>query len=127
MGLMLVPARAEEEHTPLGKQMESLDDAFKGFRLETDAKKGATEARAAQMAVLKAAMEVPALVKEMPDGPEKDEAANTYRMMMGKLYISFCEVEKAFLKNDLESVTSIVDTLKKMKKEGHEKFVKEDE
>ena len=77
--------------------------------------------------VLKAAMEVPALVKEMPDGPEKDEAANTYRMMMGKLYISFCEVEKAFLKNDLESVTSIVDTLKKMKKEGHEKFVKEDE
>ncbi len=127
LGLMLVPAQADEEHTPLGNQMESLDDAFKGFRRETDAKKGATEARAAQVAVLKSAMEVPELVKAMPDGPEKDVAANDYRMMMGKLYLAFVEVEKAFLKSDLEAVTSIVDTLKEMKKEGHTKFIDEEE
>ena len=49
LGLMLVPARAQDkEETPLGKQMEAMDDAFKGFRRETDPVKGATEARAAQ-------------------------------------------------------------------------------
>lgn len=127
MALLWTPARAEEPETPLGKQMEAVDDAFKGFRRETDPVKGAKEARDAQLAALKAAAEIPELVKEMPDGPEKDKAANAYRMGMGKLYISLCEVEKAFLNNELEAVDSIVIELKKMKKEGHKEFMKEEE
>lgn len=128
MGLLLVPAvQAEEKHTPLGKQMEAVNDAFKGFRSETDPVKGAKEARDAQTGVLKAAMEVPELIGDMKDGPEKDKALNAYKTSVGKLYISLCEVEKAFLNNDLESVASIVDTIKKMKKEGHKEFMKEDE
>lgn len=127
MGLLFIPARAEEEQTALGKQMEAMDDAYKGFRRETDAAKGAKEAQIAQNAVLKAATEIPALIKEMPDGPEKDKAVNEYRTMMGKLFVSLCEVETAFLAGKIDEVAKIVDNLKEMKKSGHKKFVKEDE
>ncbi len=125
--LAWTPAYAEEPETPLGKQMEAVNDAFKAFRRETDPVKGVKEAREAQMATLKAAAEVPELVKEMPDGAEKDKAANAYRTQMGQMFISFCEVEKSFLNSDLESVKSIVDKLKKMKKEGHTEFMKEED
>ncbi len=127
MALLWTPAHAEEPETPLGKQMEAVDDAFKAFRRETDSGKGAKEARDAQMATLKAAAEIPELVKEMPDGPEKDKAANVYRTEMGKLFLQFCEVEESFLNNDLEAVKSIVDKLKKMKKEGHKEFMKDED
>lgn len=126
LALLWMPARAEE-HTPLGEQMESVDDAFKGFRRETDPVKGAKEARAAQMATLKASAEIPELIKEMADGPEKDKASNSYRMAMGQLFIAFCEVEKAFLNGEVEAVDSIVEKLKKLKKDGHKEFMKEDE
>lgn len=127
MGLLMVPASAEKEHTELGKQMESMDDAFKAFRRETDPVKGAQEARDAQTGALKAALEIPALIKEMPAGPEKDKAANEYRAAMGKLYVTLCEVEGAFLAGKTEEVAKIVDTLKDMKKSGHKKFMKKDD
>jgi soluble cytochrome b562 len=127
-GLMLAPAMAQdEEHTKLGEQMESVDDAFKAFRRETDVTKGAAAAREAQIATLKSAMEIPALVKEMPEGPEKAKAAAEYRKMMGKLYVTFCEVEEAFLNGKLEDVAKAVDSLKEQKKAGHDKFMEEEE
>lgn len=127
VGLFLTPAMAADDETPLAQQMESMNDAFKGFRRETDPVKGATEARAAQTAALKAALEIPIVVKEMPAGPEKDKAANEYRMMMGKLYIVLCEVEASFLTGKVDGVAKIVENLKELKKSGHEKFVKEEE
>lgn len=128
IGLMLTPAMAQdEEHTKLGEQMESMDDAFKAFRRETDATKGAAAAREAQTATLKSAAEIPALVKEMPEGPEKAKAAAEYRKMMGKVYVTLCEVEEAFLNGKLEDVAKAVESLKEQKKAGHEKFMEEEE
>lgn len=128
IGLTLIPVKAEEkEHTELGKQMESVSDAFKAFRKETDPAKGAALARDAQQGVLKAALEVPALIKEMPEGPEKVKAAVEYRKMMGKLFVSLCEVEEAFINGKMDEVAKLVNDLKEQKKSGHEKFVKEDE
>lgn len=124
LGMAWVPAMADD--TPLDKHMEAMDDAFKGFRRETDPVKGAAQARDAQLAALKAAAEVPVVVKEMPEGPEKAKALATYRKMMGKLFITLCEVEEAFLDNKIEEVTRIVGELKDQKKAGHEKFVKEE-
>ncbi len=128
LGLSVISARSAEEKdtTPLGKQMESVADAYKAFRKETDPVKGATRAREAQQGALKAAMEVPAMVKEMPEGPGKIKAAVEFRKMMGKLFISLCEVEEAFNNGKLDEVAKLVASLKDMKKEGHEKFVKED-
>jgi Cytochrome b562 len=127
LGLMLMPARGEEKETPLAKQMEAMNDAFKAFRAEKDPVKGAALAREAQQATLKSAMETPDLIKEIPDGPAKDKAAAEYRKMTGKLFVTFCEVEEAFLAGKVEDVAKIVAALKDMKKAGHEKFIKEEE
>ena len=128
LGLSVASARSAEEkdQTPLGKQMEAVSDAYKAFRKETDPVKGAALARDAQQGALKAAMEVPAMVKEMPEGPEKIKAALEYRKMMGKLFASLCDVEEAFNNGKLEDVAKIVNNLKDLKKGGHEKFIKEE-
>lgn len=115
-----------EEDTQLGKQMESMNDAYKAFRKETDPVKGATQAREAQKYALQSVSEIPALIKEMPEGPDKEKATLAYRKMIGKLYVSLCEVEEAFVNGKLDEVVKIVDSLKEMKKQGHEKFMKED-
>lgn len=126
VSLLIIPVRAEE-HSPLENQMEAMDDAFKGFRRETDPVKGATQARAAQEAALKSAMESPAIFKGMPAGPEKEKAAVEYRKMIGKLYVTFCEVEEAFLAGKIDEVAKIVDAIKELKKAGHDKFMEEEE
>ena len=128
--LVLVPARAQEKEkaeTPLGKQMEAMDDAFKGFRRETDPVKGAAQAREAQQAALKSATEVPAMLKAMPEGPEKAKAMAAFHKMIGKLYVTLCEVEEAFLNGKIDEVAKIVVSLKEMKKAGHDKFIEEEE
>jgi hypothetical protein len=128
VGLSWNPANAKEEpESELGKQMEAVDDAFKGFRRETDPVKGAAQAREAQNGALKAALEIPQVIKEMPEGSEKVKAIVEYRKMMGKMFVSFCEVEEAFLNGKLDDVAKIVGSLKEQKKAGHEKFVKEEE
>ncbi len=125
---MLMPAAAaEKEESPLAKQMESMDDAFKGFRRETDPVKGAAQAREAQQAALKSALEIPELLKAMPEGPDKVKALLEYRKMIGKLFVTFCEVEEAFLNGKMDEVAKIVSSLKEMKKAGHDKFIEEDE
>jgi soluble cytochrome b562 len=126
VGLLMTPAMAAEDETPLGKQMEAMNDAFKGFRRETDPVKGATEARVAQQAALKSAMEIPAMLKPMPEGPEKTKALLEYKKMMGKLYVTLCEVEEAFLNGKIDEVAKIVEALKEQKKAGHDKFVEEE-
>ncbi len=125
---MLIPARAEEkEPTALGKQMEAMNDAFKAFRKEADPVKGAAQAREAQAAALKGAVEVPQTIKDMPEGAEKAKAFAEYHKMIGKLYVTLCEVEEAFLNGKIDEVAKIVDSLKEMKKAGHKKFVKEED
>lgn len=126
-GLSLISVRADEkEHTELGKHMEAMNDAFKAFRKETDPVKGAAHAREAQSEALKAAVEIPAVIKDMPEGTEKVKALAEYRKMIGKLFVSLCEVEEAFLNGKIEDVATLVNGLKEEKKAGHEKFVKED-
>ena len=122
-------ARAEEEkdQTKLGEQMEAANDAFKALRRETDPLKGAAHAREAQQAVLKSLMEIPAMVVKMPEGPEKAKAAAEYRKMVGKVFVTFCEIEEAFLNGKTDEVPKLIDSLKEQKKTGHDKFVEEEE
>jgi hypothetical protein len=122
------PARAQDkEDTPLAKEMEKVDDAFKGFRRETDPVKGAKAAREAQEGVLKALAFTPALIEKMPAGEAKDKAIVAYRTQMGHLFVTFCEVEAAFVAKDLPGVAKLVDALKSAKKKGHDEFMEEDE
>lgn len=124
---LLGPAFAAEDHdvTPLGKQMEIFNDAYKAFRKETDPVKGAEQVREAQQAVLKGMGELPSLLAKMPDGRDKEMAAMQYRKMMGRLFVTLCEVEEAFLTGKTDDVARLVETLKEMKKAGHDKFMEE--
>jgi soluble cytochrome b562 len=119
-------AHAEEESTPLAKQMGTFDDAYKAFRRETDPVKGAGYAREAQAAVLKALTETPGILSKMPDDATRQKAAAEYRKMLAKVYVTLCEVEEAFIAGEIDKVSKLVDSLKEMKKAGHEKFMEEE-
>jgi len=124
---LVLPAHAEKkEETPLGKQMEAMGHALKGFRKETDPAKCAALAREAQQAVAKGLLELPELVNKMPEGPDKAKAAAEYRKMMGKVYVSLCEVEEAYLAGNAEEAGRILGSMREMKKAGHDKFMEDD-
>jgi hypothetical protein len=124
--LMTSPSfAAETDQSPLGKQMEAMNNAFKAFRSETDSAKGAAKAREAQAATLKSVLEAPSMLKSMPDGPAKAKALAEYHRMLGKLYVTFCEVEVAFLDSKFDEVAKIVGSIKEMKKAGHDRFIEE--
>lgn len=121
----LSPISAAED-SPLAKQMESVDDSYKAMRKETNAAKGASEARKAQQALIKTMGETPNLVAKMPAGPAKELAAAEYRKMIGQAYVALCEMEEAFLKGKPEEVAKITAALKELKKVGHGKFMEEE-
>lgn len=125
--LLLAPVcSAAEEGGPLAKQMEAFDDAYKAFRKEQDPAKGAGFAREAQTAVLKALAETPEILSKMPDDATRQKAAAEYRKMLGRVFVILCEVEEAFLAGETDKVAKLVDSLKEMKKAGHEKFMEEE-
>jgi soluble cytochrome b562 len=119
-----LPVCADE--TPLGRKMEAFDDSYKAFRKETDPAKGAAQAREAQELILKGIAELPALVAKMPDGEAKSKAVAEYRRMMGQLFVVLCEVEEAFLAGKIDEVAKLVDSLKEMKKTGHNRFMEDE-
>ena len=123
--LMFVqPSMADD--TPLGEQMEAMNDAYKAMRRETDPAKGAALAKTAQDAMVKGIVELPEMVKGMPDGPDKAKASAEYRKMMGSLISTLADMELAFLNKDMAKVKEIVESMRDMKKKGHEKFIEEE-
>ncbi len=124
--LMFVqPSMADD--TPLAKQMEAMNDAYKAMRRETDPAKGAALAREAQDAMIKGVVELPEMVKGMPEGADKAKASAEYRKMMGSLIATLADMELAFLNNDTAKVKEIVESMRDMKKQGHDKFMEEEE
>ena len=117
------PLHADD--TPLGKQMEEFNDAYKALRREEDPAKAAALTREAQQAVVKSLSELPSMVGKMPEGPEKAKAAAEYRLMMGKVYVTLCEIEAASLAGEMDKVAELVKGLRTAKKEGHDKFMEE--
>lgn len=122
---LVAPLHAEK-HTPLGEQMERFNDAYKALRKVEDPQKAAALTREAQQAVVKTLNEVPDLVSKMPDGPDKAKAAAEYRLMMGKVYVTLCEVETAYLAGDMDKAAELLRGLRSAKKEGHDKFMEDE-
>ena len=122
---LVAPLHAEK-HTPLGEQMEKFNDAYKALRNVEDPQKAAALTREAQQAVAKSLGEMPDLVTKMPDGPDKAKAAAEYRLMMGKVYVTLCEVESAYLAGDMDKASELLRSLRSAKKEGHDKFMEDE-
>lgn len=116
----------DKKETPLGKQMEAMNDAYKAIKKESDPVKGAALARTAQDALLKSLAETPKVVAELPEADRAKATAN-YRTMIAKAFVSFSEIEEAFLAKDLEKVKTLAEGLREMKKAGHDKYMDDDE
>lgn len=123
--MSIQPLTAEEDHTPLGEQMDLMNDAYKAFRREEDPEKGAALAREAQVAMIKAISELPEMLNGMPDSPEKSKASAEYRAMMGELITMLANIELAFIDGDLEKVKEGVTSMRRIKKSAHDKFIEE--
>ena len=122
-----LPIGAENApETPLGKNMESLSSTYKALRKETDPAKSAALARDAQQIVAKCLTETPALLAKMPAGATKAMAAAEFRKTLGKVFVTFCELEQAGLAGKTEDIAKCLESLKDLKKTGHEKFTEEE-
>lgn len=114
----------EDKHTPLEEAMEQTSDALKSLRKidKSDWAAGAKAARTAADGIRKGLEFIPALVKDMPDGKDKEKAIADYRRMMGLSYAALCELELAYLSEDQVKVDAASKKVKEGKKEGHKKY-----
>ena len=123
--LMFVLPTMADEDTPLGKQMDTMNDAYKAMRRETDPAKGAALAREAQDAMVKAITETPELVKALPEA-EQAKASAEFRKSMGLLIATLADMELAFLDGDMDKVKEVVTKMRESKKEAHNKFMEDE-
>ncbi|MFD2256067.1 cytochrome b562 [Luteolibacter algae] len=123
--LMLSQPTMADDDTPLAKQMEAMNDAYKAMRREKDTAKGAALAREAQDAMIKAISEVPTMVSDMPEGAPKSKASAEYRAMTGQLIAILANIEVAFLDGDTDKVAELVTEMRESKKVGHDRFIEE--
>ncbi|MCH7227821.1 cytochrome b562 [Haloferula sp. A504] len=124
--VVLAPAPAQADDTPLAEQMEILNDAYKAMRRTDDAAEGAKLAREAQAAVAKAFSMTPEFVEKGGHPAGKEKAMASYRMQTAQLLVVLCEIETAFLAEDLDKVKELITPLRESKKKGHDEFMEDE-
>ena len=117
------PVSADD--TPLGEQMEILNDSYKAFRRTDDPAEGAKLAREAQAAVIKGMSMTPEFLEKGGHSEGKEKAMISFRKQMAQLLITLCEVEEAFMAEDLDKVKELITPIKDSKKKGHDEFIEE--
>lgn len=115
-------ALAEKAQTALDKHMEGVSNVYKATKREEDGQKGAALAREAQLHLIKSFQETPKLVVKMPDGIQRQTAMAQYRKMISQALVVMCDLEKAFLANNLTEVAKLRDQLTEMRNQAHEQF-----
>ncbi|GEM_PF-383257 len=122
----VAPVDAAEEESPLGRQMDEISKALKSLRKLAKSEErwtaSAEQMRNAQAACIKAMALVPDRVEKMPAGTGKAKAVADYKRLLGLSLAALCELEVAFLEEDEKKVDGLLDEVKNVKKEGHEKF-----
>ncbi|MEJ6717560.1 MAG: hypothetical protein ACJAT6_000053 [Akkermansiaceae bacterium] len=119
---MLAPANADDDETPLGKQMETLSGSLKKLRKAETTEEKVALVLAAQAATIKTLAYLPMIFKDLKDEKEKAKATSGYKMLVGQTYVKLCELEMAYLAGDEDKADEIKGQLKDLKKEGHEKY-----
>ena len=119
---MLAPANADDDETPLGKQMEALSGSLKKLRKAETTEEKVALVLAAQAATIKTLAYLPMIFKDLKDEKEKAKATSGYKMLVGQTYVKLCELEMAYLAGDEDKADEIKGQLKDLKKEGHEKY-----
>lgn len=123
-------AQAADDEPPLAEAMDEMSGALKSLRrLARDPErwtKSAEAIRGGVDACIEAMKFVPAEIEAMADGPEKLKAMADSRRLMGLTLAAYCELELAFLAEDEAKADEIIEKLKDLKKEAHEKYNKDE-
>lgn len=123
MGLgMLAPVHADDDETPLGKEMEIVSGSLKKLRKAETTDEKVTLVQAAQASTIKSLEYLPYIFKDLKDAKEKAKATADYKMLIGQTYVKLCQLELAYLAGDEDKADEIKGELKDLKKEGHEKY-----
>ncbi|MFC7337709.1 cytochrome b562 [Haloferula chungangensis] len=126
LGALMPVMSVRADDSPVAKEMEVIDDAYKALRRTDDAAEGAKLARAAQAGVLKAITMTPEFIEAGGHAAGKEAGTVEYKKQMAQLFIIFCDVEAAFLAKDFDKVQELVGALKDSKKKGHEEFMEDE-
>lgn len=120
--LALLPLHAEDETTPLAEQMDGISSALKSLRKTEGWEAKAEVVRKAQEACLASLEHLPSTFEEIKDPKEKAKATADYKRLMTDAHSALCQLEIAFLDEDQDAVDEAMDLIKKIKKEGHQKY-----
>ena len=118
-----------DEDTPLEEKMEEVSDNLKGLRKATKDKDFATcleLVRDAQSKLLECFAYTPSLIEKMPEGKEKAMATANYKKTLAASYRTLCDLELAYISEDLDKIDDANDAVKKSRKTGHKEFIEED-
>jgi hypothetical protein len=124
VGVTGLTAGAGAAETPMGEAMGDASTALKSLRKlpKDDFKAAAAAVRTAHEALLKSMSYTAMMIKDMPDGLEKEKALADSRRIMGLSYAALCELELAYLEEDQEKIDAANAKVKETKKEGHRKY-----
>ena len=116
----------KKEPKDMAEAMDEMSGSLKMLRrLRRDpdrwVKSAAMVAKGSQ-AVILAMKFVPNEIGELPEGPDKIKALADSRRLMGLTLAGYAELELAFLAEDEEKVEEVLDKLKEIKAESHEKY-----
>lgn len=118
----------EEVHSALDEQMEVLDKGMKKLRrsLRKDDELEASLAIVVEMqkAALDSKSETPPMIDKISEG-DRASFAIGYRKEMANLVRTLLDMEIALLDGDSDKAQSIYESLKEIKKVGHEHYTQE--
>ena len=114
------------DDTPLAEKMDEVSGSLKLLRRAGDDYAKALElVHAAQKQLLETFAFVPEKVEKMADGKEKQMALANYKKTLAASYQTLCDLELAYLSEDLDQIDDAMDAVKKSRKNGHEEFIEE--
>ena len=114
------------DDTPLAEKMDEVSGSLKMLRRAgDDYAKALGLVQQAQKQLLETFAFVPAIIEKMPDGKEKQLAMANYKKTLAASYQTLCDLEIAYLSEDIDKIDDAMDLVKKSRKDGHEEFIEE--
>lgn len=115
-----------DDETPLAKKMDEVSGSLKMLRRAKDDYAKCLElVREAQKGMLECFQYVPVIIEKMPEGKEKQVAMANYKKTLAASYQTLCDLEVAYLSEDVDKIDDAMDLVKKSRKDGHEEYIEE--
>ncbi|GHC58676.1 hypothetical protein AAFN60_15305 [Roseibacillus persicicus] len=127
LGSFLATGSSSADDTPLAEKMDEVSGSLKMLRRAKDDYAQCLKlVREAQSKLLECFAYVPVLVEKMPEGKEKETAIANYKKTLAASYQTLCDLEIAYLSEDVDKIDDAMDAVKASRKDGHEVYIEEE-